>query len=752
MSIKKLIFGLAAFALLLGVSVIPAKALTYDEQLAQLVKAVTDATNALTLLQGGTPATGSSAVCNFNRNLSEGVTGEDVTCLQNYLKSTGHFPAAINSTRFFGPTTKSSVMKWQTANDVAPVSGFFGLISQTKYYAMVGTTGPTGPGPITTLPTGCQAGWLVNPMTGASCTPAPLPTGCQAGDLFSRTVVGLSCTTPTTLPAGCQAGDLASRTTGLSCAGGTTPTTPTGLTGGAGSVSEYSLVSGITTEKVGEDENDQEVLGLDIEADEGSDLQFTAVKLVFDEGSAASDFDQFADDVSVWFNGAEVGRVAASGFTDDNLWTKTISLSDGAVIKAGKVGQLLVKVSGISNLDTGDATKTWTVDVRQIRFVDARGDSTSEDPTTNTRTFSFETYATAVNAELKIAEDSSMINTAHTIDVHASDDTADVSMLSFTMEAKGTSDLKIKKMAASTTVTGASNVDDLAKEITLWIGGEEIATGEAIEDSDGVSVGSVEDYLFDDVDYTIPAGTKVKAEIKVTFNSVADALDEGDTMKVEITEAETDTASMWDVRDESNTRLVDADLAGSATGEAHAVYDVAIQVAFVTSDSSEDELAGQLAGNDDTGTYTITFNVTAFGDDVYVDGDVDTATTTASSFGGGDGITWATTTNSSSVVNHDLSLASSTPREILEAVAGGSTTDDASDVTTAGALSFFIQEGETRRFKLTVDATPQIPAGVTVGVRILGINWDTDSGDIHDTLYNFNLDSFKTSTEVLNAS
>src|SRR3989344_3543047 len=236
MSIKKVIFSFAALALFLGLTVAPASAQTVDinsllQQIAQLQTQIA--------ALSGTPTAGLSAVCNFSRNLSEGVTGDDVKCLQNYLKSTGHFPAATNSTGFFGPTTKSSVIKWQTANGVAPASGFFGSISQVKYYAMVGTTGPTGPGPITTLPTGCQAGWLVNTMTGASCTPAPLPTGCQAGDLFCRTVVGLSCTTPTTLPAGCQAGDLASRTTGLSCAGGTTPTTPTGLTGGAGSVSEY---------------------------------------------------------------------------------------------------------------------------------------------------------------------------------------------------------------------------------------------------------------------------------------------------------------------------------------------------------------------------------------------------------------------------------------------------------------------------------------------------------------------------------
>jgi len=265
MSIKKIVFSFAALALFLGLTVAPASAqtaLTAEQIIQALISNPALLTQVINNLGTATPSVppATGAVCNFSRNLSEGVTGEDVTCLQNYLKSTGHFPAATNSTIYFGPTTKASVVKWQTANGVAPASGFFGSISQIKYYAMVGTTGPgpIGPGPITTLPTGCQAGWLVNPLTGASCVAAPLPTGCQTGDLFSRTVVGLSCTAGATLPAGCQAGDLASRTTGLSCTGGTTPTTPTGANGIliSQTISLESSPSDGTDVKIGSTNND----------------------------------------------------------------------------------------------------------------------------------------------------------------------------------------------------------------------------------------------------------------------------------------------------------------------------------------------------------------------------------------------------------------------------------------------------------------------------------------------------------------
>jgi hypothetical protein len=158
-------------------------------------------------------------------------------------------------------------------------------------------------------------------------------------------------------------------------------------------------MASLNNEEVGEDQEDVEVAGLEIEADDGSDLEITAVRVVFDEGNAGSDFEDYASEVSVMFDGDEVARVDADEFNDDNDWTKTISL-DGAIVEAGETAELTLAISGVSNLDSGDATDTWTVDFRQIRFVDADGATVSEDPATGTRTFSFESFATASDVEM----------------------------------------------------------------------------------------------------------------------------------------------------------------------------------------------------------------------------------------------------------------------------------------------------------------------------------------------------------------
>lgn len=60
----------------------------------------------------------------FNRNLTVGMSGYDVQCLQNFLKARGFFQA--ETTDFFGPKTMAAVSAFQKANGISPVLGFFG--------------------------------------------------------------------------------------------------------------------------------------------------------------------------------------------------------------------------------------------------------------------------------------------------------------------------------------------------------------------------------------------------------------------------------------------------------------------------------------------------------------------------------------------------------------------------------------------------------------------------------------------------
>ncbi|PIP87371.1 hypothetical protein COW81_00650 [Candidatus Campbellbacteria bacterium CG22_combo_CG10-13_8_21_14_all_36_13] len=131
--------------------------------------------NVTSVLNGGgtiTPPTGSTTACTFTASLTLGSKGAEVTCLQDYLTSTGHYSFSGGSTGYFGPVTQAAVAAWQAANGVTPAVGYFGPISQAKY-AMVagGTTPPVDGG--TTPPATPGTGLTVSAATQPAVTLAP---------------------------------------------------------------------------------------------------------------------------------------------------------------------------------------------------------------------------------------------------------------------------------------------------------------------------------------------------------------------------------------------------------------------------------------------------------------------------------------------------------------------------------------------------------------------------------------------------
>jgi len=77
--------------------------------------------------------------CSFTRTLDQGVEGEDVRCLQQFLNSNGYIIATAgggapgNETTQFGGLTEAAVIRWQEAKGVSPASGVFGPQSQAMY-------------------------------------------------------------------------------------------------------------------------------------------------------------------------------------------------------------------------------------------------------------------------------------------------------------------------------------------------------------------------------------------------------------------------------------------------------------------------------------------------------------------------------------------------------------------------------------------------------------------------------------------
>ena len=505
------------------------------------------------------------------------------------------------------------------------------------------------------------------------------------------------------------------------------------LSGGAGSVDTYELVSSYNNEEVGEGESDVAVLGLEVEVDEGSDLRFTAVKVVFAQGTADNDdFEDYIEEVAIVLDGDVVATIDGDEFTDGNSYTKTITLDSSAIIREGDTGVFTIELTGANNVDSGDLSETWTADITQFRFKDATGATISEDPSTATRTFSVESFATAADVELKITSGDSDVNDARVIEVDSTNDTDGVELFSFNLEAKGNSDITIDDMPVLFTTVGA-DLDGIANTLYIMVDGEEIASESVPSSATTTSL-----ITFDDIDWTIDAGDKVEVIIVADINDIeAGTFDEGDTISVTFGESETDN-TLFDAEDEEGDDLSDADKTGGTSSDTHVFYETGIQVSLV---SIEEKTTVQDSADNDTAQFIIKYNVTAFGGDVYV-GDTASATTVTS--------IPDTTVSSNRVVYRVDEAGTATTADLTGTVV--TFTKNGSKVTDSGVTNGVkIAENETGSFTLTVTRTNSGDADDDGSYRaaLKAISWAT-SDTATQNVYDFDLDDFESDYVFIN--
>lgn len=72
----------------------------------------------------------------FNRNLTLGISGDDVFALQQFLIAGGYLKIST-STGYFGALTQSALGAWQVSVGISPAVGYFGPVSRGRINAKI---------------------------------------------------------------------------------------------------------------------------------------------------------------------------------------------------------------------------------------------------------------------------------------------------------------------------------------------------------------------------------------------------------------------------------------------------------------------------------------------------------------------------------------------------------------------------------------------------------------------------------------
>ncbi len=511
------------------------------------------------------------------------------------------------------------------------------------------------------------------------------------------------------------------------------------LSGGEGDIKDYDVLGNPGDEDLDEGES-KNVIGFEFEAD-GSDLRVerlevfaSATTATIGDANDSNDPWDYIESAVLYMGDDEVASV--EGLDDEDEWNEEADdlysfrfENIDAVVDEDDTAKFYVELTAVNSLDTEDEGATFDVMIPNdgLRVVDAEGidiyegeDNTDVDAAADERTVTFQ-GPDAGDLDLSLDNDD---NEDRTVFADEESETEGVEIMRFTIEANS-SDNTIDELdvkLASTTMSATNTLADVIKTLRLEVDGDEISS-ESVPSGYATVTVSFEDL---EDDFAIEEDEEVEVVVYADIESQEDNFTNGFEFYAYV------PGSGIDAEDsEGDSVTVSDNLYG---GEIEVRVD-GVQVELNGNPTATKSFIADASGEEDQGTFTIVFDVTASGEDMYID---KTVQQTSSSTPGtlGEGFFWATTsevTGTSTIIGATVE-------------ASGSTTGD-------NSTYYKISEGNTRTFTLQV----VLETGGTAGdgfqqIQLTGFNWDDESNDAAaDNFYTIDLSEFKTPKLLLQA-
>jgi len=664
--VAKLSVALVAVAMLFTM-VSPAKAATSEEMQAQIAALLAQVA-ALQAQMGGSTSS-SSDVCPFTwtRGLKQGMSGADVMKLQQFLNADAETRVAASGvgsvgqeTQYFGPATMAAVSRFQVKYR-AEILTPSGLVNPTGYF---------GPASMAKANALCVSGGSDDSDDDSSDDDSDDDSSDDDSDDSDDS-------------------DLS----------------------GEASLDKVEVSDGEDVDDVEEGSEDVQVAEVEVSFNDG-DAMITRLDLALESNASANEGDddpwEVFQEVSLWVDGDEVARVDASD-EDEYLEEDDGSLRfSGLDIRANEDEDVTIVVAVTVNDSVDGAVdgdgENWTVAVGGVRYMDADDVTTTD---TDTGDIIDITSAAIVGNSAAVDFDIEVEGEGDDLDLESSeadpdattfgldeDENTEEAIFAFDLSAEdsdGDIDLNEITVQVRTLLSGGdASIDELVSDFRLEIGDN------SYDAESYTGSGTTTSLVFDiDGDETVGADDVVTATLFADFENMSTSALAGATIQASTSPSDIEAEGSDDVTVDGST----------VTGETHTLRTTGVDVDVDDANSDTEIKANSTTdATDDEGVFTLEFEVTAFGDDLYID-DVAGRGTTMGTNG----------------VNYLLTIGG-TASTSGTAVAS---LDSTADVTSGGF--FKVNEGETETFTLTVEYDPAASASYKVQLYSVNFNVTADT-------------------------
>jgi peptidoglycan hydrolase-like protein with peptidoglycan-binding domain len=645
---------------------------------------------------------------------SSGVT--TVMALQQFLNWSLGLNLSVDGQ--WGAKTTAAVKLFQSKNGLTP-DGVFGAMSAAKAMSLQANQG-----------NGNGNGNGNGSMSGN------FPPGCVSASGFS-TVSGQPCssTNSNNSGSGCPAGAIYNPMTGALCTG----STPV-VTSGPLSINNVSAVSGFNATSVGVGQTDKIVGDMRIVTGAGGTGTLTGLNVSFyNRGTGDYQFTKYVQNVSIWLNNTKVGSMPASQFSQYNSVYSAFVPVNG-VLASNTTNDLKISVDALPVIDTANMTADlWVVDVTSLRYTDSTGsfnyspsnifgNSTYMSGTgavsNSTANFQFASAASAQNIKLTVTRDTTDA-TDRIVSGSVSSNTNLQTLAVVDLYAQG-SDITVRRLPVDIAVGGgATTPTNVVNTLRLFD-----ANGNQL-DSESVPTGSTPvTVTFQNFNLIVKAGTTLALTVKGDFNTV-----DGSTLAAgayaQVNVSSTDVGNIQAYDQGSNVISGSTYLTGSTTGAKVYIY---VNGISVTATSQPTGTYAPPGGGQTHGTLTfnIPFSVTAFGSIAYMP-----STAAVVTSGTVNAPTASAAANVQFAVDNGSALLSGATGSIRY------TGSDTMVVDSNG--NYVIPVGQTKNFVLTVTYAPTTAGSFSA--QLVNVNWNTTDSSVTYSTFTAGLNSnmFRTS-------